>query len=371
MAQQIISIEGNVGSGKSTLVEALRKAYANDKRVCFLQEPVDEWQNICDSSGNTILEKYYSNQKKYAFSFQMMAYITRLSSLRDALTKGYNVIITERCVYTDKMVFARMLYDDDKIEDVEYQIYNKWFDEFIKDIPETSYVYVKTNPEVAKQRIMTRARKGEENIELKYLEKCHEYHETWLNNIASQTDHLTVIDGNYDTNTNPDQMTRWINIISENIKINIETKDDISYTLMFDGGSRGNPGPCGCGFVIYHGNKSIYEGSKYLGTNTNNYAEYMGLISGLEMANKMNIKTITIKGDSLLVIKQMRGEYNVNSDNLKHLHKRASDASSKLKTCHFVHVKRELNKVADALANKSMDMNKEIIETITDVMSDL
>ena len=71
----IISIEGNIGSGKSTLLEQLRTKYKNNKQIVFINEPVDEWDTIKDEDGQTILSKFYKNQSKYAFSFQMMAYI--------------------------------------------------------------------------------------------------------------------------------------------------------------------------------------------------------------------------------------------------------------------------------------------------------
>ena len=132
----IFSVEGNIGSGKSTLVKMLKDhlIIASDKKVVFLQEPVDEWESIKDESGESILEKFYGNQQKYAFSFQMMAYISRISLLKKTIRKNRDaVIITERSVYTDREVFAKMLYDDGKIETVNYNIYLKWFDEFTKD----------------------------------------------------------------------------------------------------------------------------------------------------------------------------------------------------------------------------------------------
>ena len=81
----IFSIEGNIGSGKSTLMENLKKTYKNNSQVIFLKEPVDEWENIKDSNGVTILQKFYADQEKYSFAFQMMAYVSRLNVLRDAL----------------------------------------------------------------------------------------------------------------------------------------------------------------------------------------------------------------------------------------------------------------------------------------------
>ena len=115
----IISIEGNIGSGKSTLMAELKLMYADTPDVIFLQEPVDEWNTICDEEGRTMLEKFYANQTKYSFSFQMMAYISRLAVIRTAIRNNPGCIfISERCLHTDKHVFAKMLYDDNKIESV-------------------------------------------------------------------------------------------------------------------------------------------------------------------------------------------------------------------------------------------------------------
>ena len=191
---KIISIEGNIGSGKSTIVEYLKQHLKNDPTICFLQEPVDIWNTITDKNQNTIIENYYKDQKKYAFPFQMMAYISRISLLREALKKNYKLIITERCIFTDANVFAKMLYDEGKIEEIEYKIYNQWFNEFIKDIPKISLVYVKTSPEICYRRVLIRNRIGE-TIPIEYLKQCHEYHENWIDN---NTDYLNILtlDGN-------------------------------------------------------------------------------------------------------------------------------------------------------------------------------
>ena len=180
----IFSIEGNIGSGKSTLVKILKEQLftANGKKIIFLQEPVDEWESIKDESGESILEKFYSNQQKYAFSFQMMAYISRISLLKNTIKKNpSSIIITERSVYTDKEVFAKMLYNDGKIEKVNYDIYLKWFDEFTKDIHINGIIYVQAKPMISSQRVKKRNRVGE-IIPLTYLIKCHKYYESWLEN---------------------------------------------------------------------------------------------------------------------------------------------------------------------------------------------
>jgi deoxyadenosine/deoxycytidine kinase len=211
---ELISIEGNIGSGKSTLMETLKDVHKNNDHVVFLKEPVDEWEKITDSNGITILEKFYKDQEKYSFPFQMMAYISRLNELRNTLKKlrpsdKKYVIISERCLYTDKFVFAKMLFESGKMEDVNYQIYLNWFDSFSQEFPIHKIIYVKTLPEICHKRINIRSREGEENIPLSYLESCHKYHEDMLqgDNICSEK---LILDGNIDIFNNKSQLDDWI-----------------------------------------------------------------------------------------------------------------------------------------------------------------
>jgi deoxyadenosine/deoxycytidine kinase len=188
---KIISIEGNIGSGKSTIVQNLKKYSKSD--YIFVQEPVDEWKTICDESGESILSHFYKDNKRYSFQFQMMAYISRLNILRNIIKTNPNaIIITERCLFTDKYVFAKMLYESGNMTKIEYDIYNKWFETFITDIPIDGIFYVKTTPEICEERIKRRNRNGE-NIPLNYLNTCHEYHERWLNKNDTP---VTLYDGN-------------------------------------------------------------------------------------------------------------------------------------------------------------------------------
>ena len=245
---RIISIDGNIGSGKSTFVQHLKEYYADQKncckmKICFLQEPVDIWNTITDKEGRTMIECYYENPEKYAFPFQMMAYISRLATLKKELKKNYDIIFTERCIFTDRNVFCRMLYNDNKINEIEYTIYNTWFDEFIKDFPTIEYIYIKTDPQIAFDRIVKRGRVGE-NIPLEYLTTCHEYHEAWFEKDTCKC----IIDGNIDTTNNPEIIPRWIRIIDNYIQIHVVT---------FDGVSRGNPGPCAIGYIIKRNKKII------------------------------------------------------------------------------------------------------------------
>uniref|UniRef100_A0A6C0AYK0 Deoxynucleoside kinase domain-containing protein n=1 Tax=viral metagenome TaxID=1070528 RepID=A0A6C0AYK0_9ZZZZ len=182
----IISIEGNIGSGKSTLINLLKEYSLNN--VIYLPEPVDTWNQIKDSNGITILEKYYQDSKRYAFPFQMMAYITRLSLIRKAIDTApdNSIILTERSIYTDREIFAKMLYDSGKIEDIEYSIYLRWFEEFSESKLD-GIIYVQTTPDTCVHRIEKRNRKGEESIPLEYLSECHRYHENWINSTTTRT----------------------------------------------------------------------------------------------------------------------------------------------------------------------------------------
>ena len=220
----IVSIEGNIGSGKSTLLSNLRQYYENNSNVVFLKEPVDEWEKIKDENGETILKKFYADQEKYSFPFQMMAYVSRIKVLRDTLKtiktdiEDKNIIIiTERSLYTDKMVFAKMLYDTKKIEHVNYQIYLNWFDTFSDEFPVNKVVYVKTSPDKCYQRIVKRSRTGEENIPLEYLTSCSIYHDNMLDKQNQECvclDQL-ILDGNVDIYENKNQVNEWINEIDK------------------------------------------------------------------------------------------------------------------------------------------------------------
>jgi ribonuclease HI len=138
------------------------------------------------------------------------------------------------------------------------------------------------------------------------------------------------------------------------IKLLNKTMDTIEfdYKLFFDGASKGNPGLAGAGAVIYHCEEEIWHGSKFIGEKaTNNEAEYSGLIIGLNKAIELNIKSLLVNGDSLLIINQMTGKYKCNSENLLPLYNTAKELSKKIIDIQFQHVYRNFNKRADELSN--------------------
>lgn len=127
---------------------------------------------------------------------------------------------------------------------------------------------------------------------------------------------------------------------------------EIEYKLQFDGCSKSNPGIAGAGAVIYKFKEEISAKIKFVGNNsTNNVAEYTGLIIGLKEAINLGIKTLVVEGDSMLVIKQMKGEYKVKSINLLHLYNEAKEIEKMFDFITFKHIYRENNKRADELSN--------------------
>lgn len=124
-----------------------------------------------------------------------------------------------------------------------------------------------------------------------------------------------------------------------------------------DGGSRGNPGLAAFAIVITENKKVLYERAEVLGIQTNNYAEYRGLIAAISKIIEMGAEEAEFVMDSQLVIKQMRGEYKVKSDSMRALHDDASALSSLIPTVSFRNVRRseEFIPRADALLNSAMD----------------
>ena len=124
-----------------------------------------------------------------------------------------------------------------------------------------------------------------------------------------------------------------------------------------DGGARGNPGPAGYGVRIEdeHG-ALINEFHGFLGTSTNNVAEYNGLIAALRYAREHGHQKLRIRSDSELLVKQMRGEYRVKHPGLQPLHQEARTLAGGFERIVYEHVRREQNKDADRLANLAMDL---------------
>ena len=187
MRPRIISIEGNIGAGKSTLVEELKIRYANRNDIVFLQEPVDAWADITQD-GKTMLQLFYDNQKKYSFAFQVMAYMSRLRLIKNEVNRAYKMniktIVMERSLDADRHIFAKMLHADGMIEECMFKIYEQMSDDGLREYSSDGTVWLTASPKECLRRIGIRGREGEQSIGLDYLEKCDLYHQEWLGNVG-------------------------------------------------------------------------------------------------------------------------------------------------------------------------------------------
>jgi len=152
-----------------------------------------------------------------------------------------------------------------------------------------------------------------------------------------------------------------------------KVKADQKYTLYFDGKAEPNPGKGSAAAVLYNNDTIVFEVGKYLETTTNNQAEYLGLIVGLQKCIELGIKSIEVKGDSNLVIKQSSGDWKTKDSKLICLHEEVDVLKKQFTSINFAHILREFNTKADALTNsifqKKEDLNYEEKEKKKDTKS--
>jgi deoxyadenosine/deoxycytidine kinase len=193
----LFSIEGNIGAGKSTIINHLKEftTHINGTEVIYIPEPVDEWESIVSTSGQSMIELFYKDPAKYAFSFQMMAYISRLYMIQTEMEKNPNAIfITERCLLSDYHVFAQMLFESGHLSLEEFSIYKKWF-HYFNTIHVTGFIYVKCSPKTAHDRCISRNRPGE-TISYDYIVDCDDKHTQWIQEVNLSTPVL-ILDNDF------------------------------------------------------------------------------------------------------------------------------------------------------------------------------
>lgn len=129
----------------------------------------------------------------------------------------------------------------------------------------------------------------------------------------------------------------------------------MKWTLYSDGASRGNPGRAGAGALLVDEKGEEIKLVRYLGTKTNNQAEYAALILGLEILKEKKAREVEIRADSELMIKQLKGEYRVKNPGLLPYYRQAQELVKNFEKVNFRHIPREENYKADKLANKAID----------------
>lgn len=175
---RIIYVEGNIGAGKSTFCKWIETNFYD--KVDIVYEPVDEWTKIMDKEQKNLLDYFYNDPKRWSYTFQMMAFTSRVNALEKETDK--NIRIVDRSIYCDKYVFAKNCNETGLITEIEWKLYKDMFNFINKRFKYKPYVmiYLKTEPKTCDQRIKKRARKEEKTIPLEYLKQIHNKHEEWL-----------------------------------------------------------------------------------------------------------------------------------------------------------------------------------------------
>jgi len=168
----ILSLEGNIGAGKTTFLTALAERFPDYQIVL---EPIEEWTKKYGES--SILELFYADKARWAFTFQVCAIQTLVAAVKQVSSEK-TIVITERSALTSRFVFAQMLKDAGFITELEWSLYLRIFDEYA--LPISGIIYLDTDPVTSAERILKRGRPGE-TVSLEYLMDLDVRHRDWLN----------------------------------------------------------------------------------------------------------------------------------------------------------------------------------------------
>ncbi|XP_021584804.2 deoxyguanosine kinase, mitochondrial isoform X2 [Ictidomys tridecemlineatus] len=190
-----LSIEGNIAVGKSTFVKLLTKTYPEWH---VATEPVATWQDIqaagtqkdstTQSLGN-LLDMMYQEPARWSYTFQTFSFLSRLKVQLESFPEKHMqakkpMQIFERSVYSDRYIFAKNLFENGSLSDIEWHIYQDWhtflLQEFASRLSLHGFIYLQATPQVCLKRLHRRSREEEKGIELAYLEQLHGQHEAWL-----------------------------------------------------------------------------------------------------------------------------------------------------------------------------------------------
>lgn len=195
----IVSIEGNIGAGKTTFLSRLIELYPQDIEIIY--EPVNIWvaYNVTGMDEEvSLLSKFYEDPKQYAFPFQVAVMTSQMQTLIKQIGESMKkIIVVDRSLFSSYHVFCQALYHDGKLTIIELEILTQLMKMFEDHLLLYGYefyyhIYLYTDPEVCLERIRKRARAEEVNISLDYLKQLHEHHQLWLMCSAACGKSLTV-----------------------------------------------------------------------------------------------------------------------------------------------------------------------------------
>ncbi|KAK9902878.1 hypothetical protein WJX75_009597 [Coccomyxa subellipsoidea] len=195
-----LCVEGNISAGKSTFLQKLLKSSVELRDIIeVVPEPVDKWQNIQDTNGgqpSNLLEAFYRNPERYAYTFQNYVFVTRLMQAKDSEDCAAPLRLLERSVFSDRMVFVRAVHEAKWLSEMELSIYDSWFDPVVSQlqglVPD-GFIYLAASPETCMRRMSARGRGEEGGVSLDYLANLHSKHEEWLRSGALRPEELQLL----------------------------------------------------------------------------------------------------------------------------------------------------------------------------------
>ena len=195
-----LCVEGNIGVGKTTFLQKMiGESLELQEVVEVVPEPVEKWQDVGEGHVN-LLDLFYQDQQRYAYTFQHYVFVTRMLQEKDSrenLGREKTLRLLERSVFSDRMVFVRAVHEAKCMTDAELSVYDSWFSPMVEAIPSLipdGFIYLRADPRTCLARMMGRARSEESMVSIDYLENLHQKHEDWLatgtNGQFAQTDIL-------------------------------------------------------------------------------------------------------------------------------------------------------------------------------------
>lgn len=176
-------VEGNISVGKSTFLQRIASETLElQDLVEIVPEPVGKWQDV-GADHHNILESFYREPERYAYTFQNYVFVTRLMQERESANGVKPLRLMERSVFSDRMVFVRAVHEAKWMSEMEISIYDSWFNPVVSELPglvPDAFIYLRASPDTCMQRLHSRKRPEENGVSLEYLQGLHEKHEQWL-----------------------------------------------------------------------------------------------------------------------------------------------------------------------------------------------
>ncbi|OGB84368.1 hypothetical protein A3F66_03655 [candidate division TM6 bacterium RIFCSPHIGHO2_12_FULL_32_22] len=229
-------IEGNIGAGKSTFLKIIN-SYLNIDPVA---EPVKKWQKVGEYN---LLEKFYSDIKRWSYTFQTYAFVTRVleqeESAKNALS---DTLVIERSVYSDRYCFAKNCFEMGVMTPLEWELYKEWFSWLVDNytVKPNGFIYLQTDPEICLNRLKIRHRQEESPVGIEYLKRLHDKHESWLlskSNIAPYLKNVPVLvlDCNKDFESDLEEQFKHMKAIADFFNLEYKIKSHSIDSAFIEG----------------------------------------------------------------------------------------------------------------------------------------